>query len=110
MNLNCLFCHRDLAPKYKTGLVYAEMDYACRDCKATYHKDYLNGRLLYYILEDEPYQIKFYMEGSPKACIRKKTYYKQYSYEFQIIVWLDSHPAITPQNISQKLKTYLIFS
>jgi hypothetical protein len=91
--MNCQFCH-------KLCNRISDIWHQCQTCNTDFHP---HATVIYTKLGEKVYSVKLYKTGPIKLAISS-------AYQDPMITLTHDGGGITPQNIQQKLKTYLLFS
>ncbi len=106
--MECLFCKNELTDPAPPDWEYEKIfvDFICDNCNVEYTLVDDTGEVLEYIMAAEDYLMVINLIS--KTCeIRKKDQIGRSSYALK----LDTIPQnITPQNVGEKIKTFLLFS
>jgi hypothetical protein len=108
--MNCPFCQSTLAqfdsPNESLILIHLKAtSHKCLSCDYTFIYEY-DGKLIRWFFDYNDYRMSFWVHGT-KFLLIKLFPINMRSWE--IILNLDHHPNITPQNVKKKLPTLLTF-
>jgi hypothetical protein len=91
--MNCQFCN-------KLCNIISDTWYQCQTCNTDFHP---HAIVIYTHINDKPYSVKLHKSGPIKLSISS-------AYQDPMITLADGGENITPQNVNEKLKLYLLFS
>ena len=101
--MNCLYCQQPTNLQYNYNGTISQSSYVCDTCNITYFL--FDDKLSSYHIKYQQYEAWFYLDHNDFILFKNMSY----GSELELVLRLDFHPTLTPQNISTRLPIFLTF-